>query len=236
MQQLSKKKSILFHLYPGVLISAGFIMFTPLFMQYGFPSQFGMLMSVILVAVPTLVFHLVKAKKSENKATIAQLNGFTKRLPIGRLILYAIGLVVFAFIIWGATQPLNTIITKQLMGWLPDWYTAQDFNGYGKNKIVTTLIFNLVLNGFLAPCIEEIYFRGYLLPRMKSWGKWAFVVNAIFFSLYHFWQPYIYLTLIFSLLPMTWLVVKTKDLRLAILTHSLLNITGAILSFGLLNK
>ncbi|HXL59059.1 MAG TPA: CPBP family intramembrane glutamic endopeptidase, partial [Chitinophagaceae bacterium] len=91
-----------------------------------------------------------------------------------------------------------------------------------------------MLNGFLAPYVEEIYFRGYLLPRMAAWGKWAFVLNAILFSLYHFWQPYIYLTLILSLLPMTYMVWKTKDLRLGILTHCLLNIIGALLAFGLL--
>ncbi|MEO6231649.1 MAG: CPBP family intramembrane glutamic endopeptidase [Ferruginibacter sp.] len=236
MHQLSKTKSVLFHLYPGLLITTGFILLTPLFMRYGFPPQFGMLLSIILVAVPILFFHLLSAKKAENKTSIMQLNGFTKKLPTGKLILYAVGLVVLAFVIWGATQPLNAVITKQLLSWLPDWYTEQDFSGYGKNKIVITLVFNLVLNGFLAPLIEEIYFRGYLLPRMKSWGRWAFVVNAILFSLYHFWQPYIYVTLILSLLPMTWLVWKTKDLRLAILTHSLLNIIGALLSFGLINK
>ena len=119
---------------------------------------------------------------------------------------------------------------------MPDWYTVQDFTGYDKSKILITLIFNLLLNGFLAPYIEELNFRGYLLPRINSWGKSAFFVNAVLFSLYHFWQPYIYLTLILSLLPMTYLVWKTRDLRLSILTHSLLNLGGALLSFGLLNK
>ena len=71
---------------------------------------------------------------------------------------------------------------------------------------------------------------------MVAWGKYAFVVNALFFSIYHFWQPYIYLTLVLSLLPMTYLVWKTKDLRLSILTHSLMNLIGALLSFGLINK
>jgi hypothetical protein len=71
---------------------------------------------------------------------------------------------------------------------------------------------------------------------MAAWGKWSFVSNTVLFSLYHFWQPYVYLTLIIALLPMIYLVWKTKDLRLAILTHCLLNIVGALLSFGLIIK
>ena len=128
------------------------------------------------------------------------------------------------------------IITEKFFNWLPAWYTVQDFKGYSKSTIELTLVLNLLLNGFIGPFVEEYYFRGYLLPRMAVWGNWAFVVNTILFSLYHFWQPYVYLTLIIALLPMIYLVWKTKDLRLAILTHSLLNIAGALLSFGLLMK
>ncbi len=165
-----------------------------------------------------------------------ELNGYKNKLSTGKLILYALALVVFAFLIWGITQPVDKIITNKIFSWLPNWYTVQDFNGYSKEAIQLTLIFNLLLNGFLAPFVEELYFRGYLLPRMAAWGKLAFVLNAILFSFYHFWQPYVYFTLILSLLPMTYLVWKTKDLRLGILTHSLLNVIGALLSFGLLMK
>jgi uncharacterized protein len=113
---------------------------------------------------------------------------------------------------------------------------VQDFTGFSKQAIVLTLLLNLFLNGLLAPLVEEFYFRGYLLPRMANWGKWAFVLNAVLFSLYHFWQPYIWSTLIISLLPMTWAVWKTKDLRVGIYTHCILNVIGALLSFGLVSN
>jgi membrane protease YdiL (CAAX protease family) len=66
---------------------------------------------------------------------------------------------------------------------------------------------------------------------MNIFAKASFMVNAVLFSLYHFWQPQIYLTLILALLPMTYVVSRTRDLRLAIVTHCLLNIVGAILTF-----
>lgn len=233
---LNKVKTIIFHWYPGIFITLGFIAFAPLFMSFGFPPQFGSLIAIAVVAVPLMLFHLSQVKKQENKRRIIDVNGFTNKLPTTKLILYSLGLVIFAFIIWGVTQPVDIVITKKFLSWLPSWYTVQNFSGYAKNKILITLILNLVLNGFLAPYVEELYFRGYLLARMQNFGRYAFVVNTIFFSLYHFWQPYVYVTLILSLLPMMWLVQKTKDIRLAILTHSLLNLIGALLAFGLLNK
>lgn len=236
MQQLSKVKSILFHLYPGIIIAFCFALVTPYMVKKGYPPQLGSLLAIVIVAIPLLLVHLFKAKKKENKKNVWGLNVYKNRLSTGKLILYAVGLVVLMFLIWGITQPVDKIITEKIFNWLPAWYTVQDFKGYSKSAIELTLVLNLLLNGFIAPFIEEYYFRGYLLPRMAVWGNWAFVVNTILFSLYHFWQPYVYLTLIIALLPMIYLVWKTKDLRLAILTHSLLNIVGALLSFGLLMK
>ena len=236
MQQLSKLKSVLYHLYPGIIITLCFILITPFLVQHGYPPQLGSLLAIIIVAIPLLLAHLFLAKKKEHRKNIWELNVYKNKLSTGKLILYAVSLVVLMFLIWGITQPLDKIITAKIFNWLPAWYTVQDFKGYSKASIELTLVLNLLLNGFFAPVVEEYYFRGYLLPRMAAWGKWAFVLNTVLFSLYHFWQPYVYLTLIIALLPMIYMVWKTKDLRLAILTHSLLNIVGALLSFGLLMK
>lgn len=235
MTPFTKTQAIIFHLYPGIAITLGMLLIIPAAVYYGFPPQFGMLIAIIFIALPVLMAHLLEVKKRENKTSVLQLNGFTKRLPAVRLILYSIALVIFSFITWGLIQPLNNTITEKIFHWVPSYFTTQSYEGYSKNKVLITLIINLLINGLLAPYVEELYFRGYLLSRMKKWGKYAFVANAILFSLYHFWQATIYLTLIISLLPMTYLVSKTKDVRIAILTHSLLNIVGALLSFGALN-
>jgi len=235
MAQFTKTQAVVFHLYPGIAITLGMVLLIPASVYYGFPPQFGMLIAIIFIAVPVLLAHLLQAKKIENKTSITQLNGFTNRLSAVKLISYSIALVLFSFIVWGLIQPLDNIISQKIFPWIPSYFTTQTFDGYSKSKVLITLIVNLLINGLFAPYVEELYFRGYLLSRMKRWGKYAFAINAILFSVYHFWQATIYLTLIISLLPMTYLVSKTKDVRIAILTHSLLNITGALLSFGILH-
>lgn len=236
MQGLGKARIVHLHLYPGVLITLGFIVLAPLSLQFGFPPQLGLLLSVVFVAIPLLLLHLRQVQKAEQAPRLLDIMGFKNKLSTGRLIGYSLLIVVFMFMVWGITQPLDQVITKKLFNWLPHWYTTQDFGGYAKSKILITLVLNLLVNGLVAPVVEELYFRGYLLARMNIWGKWAVVANTILFSLYHFWQPNVYLTLILSLLPMIYVVWKTKDLRLAILTHCLLNIIGALLSFGLVFK
>lgn len=236
MQQLSKTRSILYHLYPGVIIAVGFAILAPVLLKYDLPPQFSVLVVTAATAIPLFFLHLSNARIKEDRNSIKDLNGYKQKLSTGKLTLYITGLVIFSFIIWEVTQPMNQVITQKLFNWLPDWYTVQDFDGFGKQAILLTLIFNLLLNGIIAPLAEEYYFRGYLLPRMQTWGKWAFILHTVLFSLYHFWQPYIYLTLIVAMMPMVWLIWKTKDLRIGIYTHCALNVIGALASFGLLAK
>lgn len=235
MEQHSKLKSIIFHLYPGIIIVLFFGLSTPYFLKLGLPPQLSMLTAILVVVIPLFLIHLNQARKLEKKESIRGLITYTNELPTTRLIGYVAGLIVFAFLVYGLTQPLNVIITEKLLFWLPDWYKVQDFTGYSKTIILITLVINLIFNGLIAPYLEEIYFRGYLLPRMENWGKFSPFVNTLLFSLYHFWQPQIYLTLIIALFPMTYLVWKTRSLKLGIYTHCGLNIIGAILSFGLIN-
>jgi CAAX protease family protein len=236
MQQLTKAQIVLYHFYPGLIITAGFILFGPIAIKNGFPPQAGMLVAILLFGIPALLIHLYKKRKEERRNNISDLNGLTNKLPLWKLIVYCLILLVIAYTIWGITQPVNKVITDHLFNWLPGWYTVQDFKGYSMDALKVTLILNLLINGIAAPLAEEFYFRGYLLPRMNAFGKSAFIVNTILFSFYHFWQPQVYLTILLALLPMIYLVWKTKSLQLATLTHCLLNGIGALLSFGLLVK
>lgn len=60
---------------------------------------------------------------------------------------------------------------------------------------------SLALN-VLAPLVEELYFRGYLLPRIARWGWAAPLASVLLFSIYHFWAPWQQLSRVLALLPM----------------------------------
>ena len=46
------------------------------------------------------------------------------------------------------------------------------------------------------PWVEELYFRGYLLPRISRYGAWAPLLGGLFFALYHGWQWYGFVTVL----------------------------------------
>lgn len=63
--------------------------------------------------------------------------------------------------------------------------------------------------GFIGPFIEELYFRGFLLPRMAWMKKWALLVEAFLFALYHIWSPWQLVTRFFGS-PSTGLYCKVE--------------------------
>ncbi len=236
MNQHSKARSIFNHLYPGILITIFFIWITPLLTARGWPPQLSMLIAIAVIVTPVILLHLHRAKSIEKRNRLQELISYKEKLPGWKLVVYSVGLILFAYIVYGLTQPVNEYLSDTLFHWLPEWYLVRDFEGYPKKVVMIVLFLNLILNGLLAPVLEEIYFRGYLLPRMASFGKGAPIINALLFSIYHFWQPQIYLTLIIAMLPMTYLVWKTRSLRLAIYTHCGLNILGGLLSLAMINS
>jgi len=120
MKQLSKTRAIIYHLYPGVVITLFFILVTPYFISNGLPPQLSMLVAIVLVVVPIIFFHLLEAKQKEELARIKDLFTYRQKLSNKKILLYTIGLIFFAFLVYGLLQPLNEIISDKLFYWLPD--------------------------------------------------------------------------------------------------------------------
>jgi membrane protease YdiL (CAAX protease family) len=76
--------------------------------------------------------------------------------------------------------------------------------------------------------VEEIYFRGYLLPRMGIFGKFAPLINTLIFSLYHFFTPWLNITRIVGITPMVYSVWINKNIKIGIIVHCLGNIIGSM--------
>ena len=78
--------------------------------------------------------------------------------------------------------------------------------------------------------MEELYFRGYLLPRLPVAGWSAIPVSAALFSMQHYWQPWNWLVIFGLQLGLTTLVVRLRCVRLGIVMHILTNSLGLLVT------
>jgi membrane protease YdiL (CAAX protease family) len=76
--------------------------------------------------------------------------------------------------------------------------------------------------------VEELYFRGYLLPRIPASKQWAPLINVLLFSLYHFFSPWQNVTRIVALIPFVYAVAWKRNIRIGMWAHCLMNTLGMI--------
>jgi len=128
--------------------------------------------------------------------------------------------------------PADAYIANVAFGWLPEWYLRPiDFDAasrYSASAWTITLTAYLILTGVAGPIVEELYFCGWLLPRMHRFGRWAPLLNVAMFSLYHFWAPWQFLSRVAAVGPFAYAVWWRRNVSLGMLVHVMLNTIGGI--------
>ena len=95
-----------------------------------------------------------------------------------------------------------------------------------------TLVLAIFLSGLLAPVVEEAYFRGFLLPRMKHLGRLAPVLSALLFGVYHFFTPWSLPIIFVAFLPIACVVQARQNFRIGVVVHAMFNLVGVVTVFS----
>jgi uncharacterized protein len=227
-------KLLVLHLAPGALATLVYLALTPLVLRLHFPAMAALLLSGAFALVPLEMGHLLlQGKRLNDRWSLDGVVLYRRDWRGWRYLLTALGLCILAIAGFELFQPLDRFWKQAVFPWLPTWFDFSDLRQYAQfshSVLVTVFSARLLLDGFLFPIVEELYFRGYLLPRMSRFGWAAPLLNCALFSLYHFWQPYNLPTLFVVSLPMVIGVWKTKNVRVGIYTHILLNTIGGVLA------
>jgi uncharacterized protein len=222
--------SALLHLLPGILAGAVFYIAAYFLRQYEKPLVFAYYITTILVLLPLMTGILIWL----GNGSIGKQNPLSIKehaFYIGISLVWAV--MVFAL----AGSFLSPILLEKLFYYLPEWITGiqivPDESTYSKMTIRLAWVLTLILTSILAPLAEELYFRGFLLPRIGHIGIWAPVLSSILFALYHFWSPWLFLVRAIAIFPMVYFSWKTGNIYIALWTHILLNFVGdSLLTFS----
>jgi membrane protease YdiL (CAAX protease family) len=235
-------QSILLHLLPGVLVLVSIFGFSsPFFTKsLGLDDRlrpvvgylFGLLIGLVLTQIVILLF----AGKSETeKFTIRETIKYTQKSQTKEYLSFVPVLILYFILLFVVVAPIiQPTIIAAFFPWWPEQYNFQrilqdpaSIAGYQGIKIL--VVFYILLSGIFGPLVEELYFRGYLLPRMEEYaGKWAPFLNTVLFSIYHFFSPWENLVRIVAIYPLVYLVWKKRDIRFGILVHVIVNTLGGI--------
>lgn len=220
ISQHSLVKSILMHIVPGILVTGVFLLIKPLIDSTGYPPLLAFLFVVLVIDLPILMgLMLFEGKKLNGRYLLNGVLGYSEKIPKKTFAWVFILAFVVAYGLTVLVAPLSTVLQGSLFSWLPNWIVMEEptqYEAYSKNVLLLTFTLQLIVTGVLLPWVEEIYFRGFLLPRISRFGKYAPLLGGILFSLYHVWQLHGFVTVLVLGVILSYVVWWKRDLRLSI--------------------
>jgi membrane protease YdiL (CAAX protease family) len=234
LTQDSLPRSIALHLLPGALGTATYVLLAPILEANGYPALLALLIASGAVIAPLEAGYLLwQARRPAHRPVI----GLRQPLPVWQYVALPLLLVVWGFLASGALSAVEPAIAQALFGWLPEWFfffDAARFSAFSREALWLTFWVGLAVNGLTLPIIEEVYFRGHLLPRLARFGGWAPLLNLALFSLYHFWSPWQIVSRLIWLLPWVYVVHWKRNFYLMLIAHCASNLLGWALTWGLI--
>lgn len=222
---------IVLHLLPGLINAAFFFVLSHAFIQYGYTGYLALLISIPFCLAPIeLGVMLFWSSRFTGRRAVMEAVVYRRQGTAAEYML----LSPLLFICWGllaiSMAPIYQYVETHLSIFLPSWTTQEalirGLIGVSQTQRSITLGLGVILSGFFAPIVEELYFRGFLLPRMEHWGWMAPVVNSLLFGIYHFYFPGNVPGIFIAWLPISYVVMRTKDWRIGGVVHSLINLWG----------
>ncbi len=237
-QYLSLRKAILLHLFPGGLITAFFFLAAPALIRAGFPPLLPFYLAILLILIPfELGFLFYQGKKRNGRYSLDDIVLYREHAPIRQMIFLIIVLFLWSGITFTLLPKFDTFLAETFFAWFPIWSFPANLLGnisqYSQAALTVTIVAGFLLNGIAGPVVEELYFRGYLLPRIPSSKGWAPFINVLLFSLYHFFSPWQNLTRILAFLPLSSVVAWKRNIYISMCAHCLLNVAGMVIAFAL---
>ncbi len=224
-EQHSLVRSLVLHLFPGAALFA----FVVAAAAIGVPAVVALLAGIALVVVPLeLGYLLFQGRRRSGHWSLSEVVAYGEPMPSKGVALWAVPLVAwFIVILIFSTAVLDERIAEGVFSWYPE--SIREFASFDEGTTYATWILVVffaaafAINGVLGPIVEELYFRGHLLPRIERYGRGAPLLNAILFSLYHFWTPWQNAGRVLALLPWIYTVWRKRSLKLSIAVHISVN-------------
>lgn len=219
-------QSLAYHLLPGLAPLAIMLVLAPIMEASGLPPLMGLYLGAVLGVVPVQLGILgYLGWKRNGRLSLEGVVLFRQRVSAGRMLILVASLFVWVILAYGL---LGTWLNGALMSafeWMPSSLRLvnDDLSAFPRGIALGTWALGLTGAAWLAPLVEELYFRGFLLPRMPGSPNWAAAANAFLFSAYHFWSPWQVLIRTVSIAPMNYVVQKNRSIWISVVTHCLLN-------------
>ena len=221
-------QSLFWHILPGGLTTLAFFLLRPFTAGLGYPPLLAFLLAILLVDLPVMVGIMVYIAHRENgRFSFSSVIVFQEKVTWPRFLLGFVVAFTAVYLLIILLTPLNNLLAETVFSGLPAWLLLEDpsqYEAFPRNVLLVVFGLQLILTGIVLPWIEELYFRGFLLPRLSHSAMTAPLLGGLFFALYHVWQPQGFLTVFLLGVALSVVAWRTRDIRLPVALHIFANL------------
>ena len=233
IEKHSTTQTVILHLLPGILVGCFYFLARQPVAELGYPSIFALLVAFAFILVPfELGYLLYQGKKKTGHWTLHGIISYRNSIPWWQYLVWGFIIFISTGAIMTLLKPLDGFLQDRLFYWMPEPDYGLDAN-YSRKTLIVTYSMVFIFVAVLSPLVEELYFRGYLLPRMK--GKFAPLLHSFLFAVQHVFTPWMMISRTLGFLPILF-GVKKRNIYLGIIVHILCNMVNVVTGIAFIAK
>jgi len=181
-------------------------------------------LSILFAEVPaTWAIMIVIARRESGRAAIPALFPWRSRPTFGPLVAKGLGLALLSLLLMGSlTVAIAEPLRLALFGWVPEWAVMNPAAGLDDMSVRSQVA--VVVLGFTSATVvggmtQELFARGFLLPRTAHLGALAPVLNAGAFAMLHLASPWSWPVFFLISLPWAVAVYRTQSMAYGLVGH-----------------
>lgn len=233
LEEHSTTRSVILHLLPGILVGCFYLLARRPVVNIGYPSIIALILAYAFILIPVeLGYLLYQGKKMTGRFTLQGIISYRNSIPWWQYLVWVFVIFIATGAIVTLLKPVDAFLQERLFFWMPDINNGLD-GDYSRKTLIVTYSMVFIFIAVLIPLVEELYFRGYLLPRMK--GKYAPLSHSFLFAAQHVLEPWMIITRTLGFLPILF-GVKKKNIYIGIIVHILCNMVNVITGIAFIVK
>ncbi len=227
IKQHSMSRTIALHLLPGLVALGLYLLTAPWIITLGFPAEFAATALAIPVCVVLLEtgYLFYQGYIRNGRLSLDGVVLYRRSMPVWQYAMFVLLLIAWNALVYMPLYDLTADRLKDaLYFWAPGWFLAEsDYALYPQNILLVMALVSIPAYTLFG-VLEELYFRGYLMPRISRMGVWAPVLSTLLFTVYHFDILQNSVSVFVGFLPIAYLTWRKQNVYLAVIAHALVNL------------
>ncbi len=244
VEQMGAGRAVLLQLLPGITTTAVFVLVAPFVRGLGWPVFFTLAIAIAFGEVPASWIVMARQVRRETGSSFRVRAAFPwhEDVPWWLYLVGGVPLIVISMVVMvGVAPSIGGPIRRKLFGWIPESMVMElnpeTFSSLPEGVLVAMWLVGLIVLAILGGVTQELYSRGFLLPRTENLGAVvAPPLNALAFGVFHLIAPWNWIPFALMALPWSYLVWWRRSIRIGLFIHVgmllLQNVMMGLLIFG----